>query len=281
MQSTNSIPIAVFFVVTGVLIALTACGPEPVYDDDLGLQAVAVDEGALAGTFVHKTAVTRLAEFPVVGPQETGGDTYFLVERTAIDGGYEEVIRPCGGITYPTPAGESTMPHESFQSAEPIGSPTITIDHARGSYALNDYVELWGLRDLPDPVATPLPADGEEAKVEPHQSRIWDGDDDGAPGITSNITGVLNGEVYFVQRRKFDWEGLTLSENRMLGLVTSRPEKTVIGASEELLNEQFTDDPHPDPKEAWWEQVRIADGATCDDVLVAIEDEVVSRIRPF
>jgi hypothetical protein len=279
VQTTSSTPLALLS-----LVALTgACAPEPVYDDDLGLQAVSTAPGALAGTFAHKTSVTRLGEFPVVGPQETGGDTYFLVTRTETsDGeGYDVDVSPCGGWTFPTPAGESIMPHETYQAAEVIGAPVITVDHELGTYAANDYLELWGISDLPDPMSTPLPVDSAEAEAEPHASRIWDADDDGNPGMTSHIQGVAIGDVYFIQRRRFDWEGLVLSEDRLVGLTTSRPEKTVIGADNDLLNNQFTEGPHPDPKQAWFEQVRLADGAGCDDVIAAVEDELISRIRPF
>jgi len=278
VQTTNSISARCLFLVP---LLACACAPEPIYDDELGLQAVSVDDGALAGTFVGKTSVTRRADLPVIGVQDTGGDTFWLITRTATDEGYDEVIAPCGGRTFPTPGGQSTMPHESYQLADVIGAPTITFDHDLGSYEMAGHLELWGIRDLPDPATSPLPTGDAEAGVEPHRSRIWDPDDDGHPGLTSRIEGVANGDVYFVQRRQFDWAGLVLSEDRLLGLVQSRPENRVIGASSDLLNTQFVDGPHPDPKEAWFEQVRIADGADCDDVLEAADAEVVSRIRPF
>jgi hypothetical protein len=274
--SLTALPLAAF-----LISASWGCAPEPIYDDDLGLQAVSIEEGALAGTFGGKVSITNLSDMPVIGPTETGGETYYLMHRTWNGDDYELEVALCGGRTFPTPGGESTLPHSTYQAAEVVRQPDVIMDHDRGTYSMHEIIELWSMTDMPDPESTPLPATPEEALTEPHASRIVDADDDGQPGVTSHITGITEGDVYFVQRRWFAWEGLTLSADRIVGLASVERERTVIGSSNELLNQQLPEENHPDPKRRWFEERRLDDDADCDEVLAAIDDGRISRLTPF
>ena len=68
-----------------VVFVLSSCGPaaEPVYDDELGLQAVPIAEGSLSGTFALKVVAASLVRIPIPGidDQLGGGVNYRLVQR--------------------------------------------------------------------------------------------------------------------------------------------------------------------------------------------------------
>lgn len=268
------------------LLSSACLAEEPVYDSDLGLQAVATDEGSLAGTFVWKSAVVTKAHLPISLGEDgdlAGGETYYLVEREwlAEEGRYHERRRVCGGRIYETGGTTSTVPMEHWRLVPDVDTAVITVDHARGEYRAVDHAELWAI-ELDDPVRDEMPETPEEAREERWSTRIYDADDDGHPGMTMSMSGFLEGEVYFCQRKFFDLAGYVVAEDgESLGLVTSRYEQLTLDASSPLLMSQLERSPHPDPREAWYHMARLPDGAGCDDVMRAVEDGVVSRRNPF
>lgn len=272
---------------TAVVSALLtlACGPveEPVYDDELGLQAVATEPGSFGGAFIQKHSITTLAEIPALEDPTAGGESYYLVERThsADDDTYTQVVTLCGGRLYDTAGTVSTITPERWQMMPPSTEEVVAIDHEAGTFEITRHVELWSI-DLPEPYDTPMPADATEAREVSHADRILDLDDDGNPGLTMSLNGLASGDVYFMQRKKVDMAGLIVSDDKATGLVSKFSyEQIVLGASNDLLNRQLPRSPSPNPKDAWFEEVRLGETATCDDVLEAVADEVVSRVNPF
>jgi hypothetical protein len=248
------------------------------------LQAVSVEDGALAGAWGVKIALSTVATFPVFGEIDAGGDTYYLTVRTwnEADAAYDVDVQLCGGRTYDTIAGTSTIPHASYQTVTVVEPPVLIIDHARGTYAQNDLLELWALADLPDPWTTELPQTPDEAASEPHASRITDPDEDANPGLTSSLEGAIEGHVYFIQRRVVQLDpGVVVQEGKIQGLVTHATENITVGSDNEVINQSLEEVPNPDPKKTWFEEVRLGDEADCEDVLAAIEDETISRVQPF
>ncbi|MCP4499365.1 MAG: hypothetical protein GY822_05285, partial [Deltaproteobacteria bacterium] len=157
----------------------------------------------------------------------------------------------------------------------------LEIDHALGTYDADDYLELWGVRDLPEPYSTPFPEDGRAAKEEPHASRIFDVENDGHLGVTMENYGVFESEVYFIQRRISGFHGLILSPDELMGFLDWNKVQITLDASNPLLNSNLEQAHHPDPKEHWFHEVRLVDGADCDDVVAAVENEELSHLAPF
>jgi hypothetical protein len=265
---------------------LLACAPpeeEPIYDDDLGLQGASTEPGALDGTWVLKTSIVTLADLPVDGVDQTaGGETYYKLDLDwdADAEAYTQTIEICGGRIYDTAGTESEISLDRWQMVPPSSPLAMTINHATGEYVTEDIVELWAI-DLPNPVGDAMPADGIEAQDEPHASRIFDADDDGNPGMTMHLSGLAIGDVFFCQRKMIHQDGLFLSDSEAAGLLDFSYEQITLGATNPVLNQQLPRERHPNPKEAWFWQVKLEEGATCDDVLTAVDDEVVPRINPF
>mgnify|MGYP000713244337 CR=1 FL=1 len=252
--------------------------PEPVYDDELGLQAVSTEPGALEGAWGFKSSTLGLAELPIIGEQYTGGDTYMLVEREWDGEAYTETHTVCGGRIFDTDASTSYIEEDVWRLVAP-STPTVRLDPELGTYEVDDYIELWGI-DLPEPLTTPLPIDGEDAKVSPHAERIFDFEDDGNPGATMAVGGVIEADVFFIQRKINNYRGLVLGDDELTGLVEWTKEQITLDATNPLLNGNLDQQKHPDPKEHWFHSVRV-DSADCDTVMQAVEDGDLARLRPF
>ena len=96
--------------------------------------------------------------------------------------------------------------------------------------------------------------------------------DDGNPGITVllQITGLGVVEVYVAQRNEATLRSDSLGDDRIAGaLDTARFEQTTLGASNPLFGGATT--PVVNPDDTRFTLVRVAAGATCDDVLAQDE----------
>ncbi len=266
------------------VLLLCSCGPPPVFDEEIGREAVPIERGAAAGTFALKTVNTTLVQVPVLGDFAGGGDNYRLVTRTydeATDT-YQQSSLLCGGVNYEVAGVTTASPESTYRAVPPSVLETVTISDD-GVYAADGHLQLWGLRDLPEPFSTPLPANKDEAAQSPHTERIFDMDDDGNPGITTFVSGAVIGEVYVIQRKTVTLSGIVLGADLSIGFAVNTNEVTQLGNNNILLDRQSEGGAiaHPDKKRSWFEEVRVADGFTCDDVMAASADGTISRSRPF
>ena len=107
-------------------------------------------------------------------------------------------------------------------------------------------------------------------------------DEDGKPGITMHAHGFVNGDVYAVQRKVVSLNGVVLGTDESAGLAVVKKENIVLEASSDRLNDN-TDrtKPDPDPWGSWYSDVRLPEGADCDEVLRARGDGRLPMNRPW
>lgn len=262
-----------------------SCAPPPVYDEELGVQAEPAPVGSLAGTFATTTMNSTLVHAGPFGDQQGGGVNFRLVVRTwsDVDGVYLQRSRLCGGHNFPILDEVLTVPEDVYRKVAESTDERVFVNHDRGTYEATKHIQLWGLKDLPEPFDTPLPTTKEEAAESPHAERIFDMDEDGKPGVTTFATGPIEGEIYVIQRKTVDLEGVILGSDRALGFARNTNEALTIGTDNPLLDRQSegSAEPWPDPKESWFEEVRLDDGADCDDVMEVVDDERIAPKRPF
>jgi hypothetical protein len=260
---------------------------EPFYSDDIGREAeLPGDEGVLAGTFALKTVNTTLITIPVIEREEQGGGVNLrLVTRTFDDD--EKVYRQsstlCGGFNYEVAGVVTSLPESTYRAVPESTSEIVVVDHATGTYLSTGHLQLWALKDLPDPFTTALPATEEEAALPPHSDRIYDMDGDNQLGVTTFVSGLVEGRQYIAQRKTVEIEGITLGPDKFIGLARNTNELVYLGNDNPLLDQRSegASQPHPDPKESWFEEIRVDASTTCDDVMDMSEDGTLSRIRPF
>ena len=270
-----------------LVVVAAGCGPAaaPFFSSDIGVAAVPVEPGSAAGTFALHTMNVTVVHLPAgLGDKDGGGENFRLVKRSydAAADSYTQTSSLCGGDNFEVAGVTSSLPESTYRAVAPSPSETVTVD-AGGKYTARGHLQLWGLRDLPDPYKTALPKTKDEAAVAPWDQRIFDMDGDTNPGITLFVAGLVTGQVYAFQRKTVDLDGVTLSKDRMIGLAKNTNEALTIGADNPLVDRQSegSAEPNPDPKKSYFEEVRIADTADCDVVMSAKSDGTLSEIRPF
>jgi len=272
--------------VLAAALAVAACGPppEPAYDATIGAHAIPVKPGALKGTFALYIEVATVVGVPIagVGPQPGGGDSWFRVTRTwdATAGVYHETHELCGGRIWDVLGTQTTITDAARRKvpAEAVRAVTVAPD---GSYNLNGHLELWGLAGIPDPYTTDLPTDAAGFQKAPAKDWVVDMDGDGHPGMTAHVQGFATGDVYFVQRRRINLKGVTRGPSRVFGLNFTDTRKVTIGATTSLLASPTPVSADPNPQRSWFDELRLTDGATCDDVTQAVSAGAIGKNRPF
>lgn len=247
-------------------MVVSACAPAPVVDDRIGVEGVPREPGSLAGTYAVKSVGLDLVVSPV-GDVEAGGTTYSLATRVVDGDAYATTMRVCSVVNAESGGLLITTPDETVRRIAPFTTRT-TVDHAAGGYEQDEALELWGLRE-----DGPLPESADDEDV-------YDMDEDGRVGTTGFASGIVTGEVYFVQRKSIALSGVT-TEDGAIGLATIVKKSRTLDATDELLKGQAERKPHPDPTASWFAEVRLDDGADCDDVVAAREDGRLPRLQPF
>ncbi len=268
-----------------LLLPAAACpGPEPVYNEDIDLEAVPVQPGELAGTWAVKHAFNTWADIPIVGRSEAWGDTYLLMERTYDEqsGSYAQTLKPCWG-SLASENNVSYIPDDGWLSVPAQAPRGLEARDDDGFYSVDAHLELWGLEGLDDPYDDPIPVDENEADEARFADMIVDMDDDGKEGMTLVVEeGFYSGELYFVQRKKLDLEGVMQGPDKVVGLLTPSFESCTISLETGgPIVQGKPQHPHEDPKANWFEEVRLPDGADCTDVIAAKDDELLSKFTPF
>lgn len=277
---------AMLLATANILATATGCPEEePFFSSDIGVEAVPVEKGEHAGTFASKTLNVTQIEVPGIEPLEGGGENFRLVVRTYLEDEdvYEQRSELCGGFNYEVAGVVTQSPQSTYTAVPPSENERVTVGDD-GAYRATGHIQLWALRNLPDVLETPLPATRDDASVPPWDERIYDMDEDGQPGFTLLVGGGLgSGEIYVVQRKTIELEGVVLGPDRAIGLATNHSEALTLGTSNPFIDRdsEGSAQPHPDPKKSWFEEVRLADDATCDDVMSAVDEGRLSELRPF
>jgi len=260
---------------------LRGCGPAPVYDEELGIQAVELEEGALAGTFALYSVTTNLIQVPLFGDEEGGGVNYILVNRDYDEatGKYTQETRLCGGYNFEVGGVTSGPPTETYPLVPGSFGEEVEVEHQLGTIGVTGMVQLWGVRGILDPLASPMPEDAEEAE---RLDMIYDMDGDGEPGVTAQVSGLFTGRVFFIQRKLLELNGLALGPDRVVGLTTSRYEMIILGDTFSFWDPgDGSANPHPDPQKSWFEERRLPTGSACGAVLEAVFEGGLGETKPF
>ena len=108
---------------------------------------------------------------------------------------------------------------------------------------------------LKDPANDPLPRSDAD-------TRVFDQDRDGRPGVTVHVSGIVSGDVFVVQRSSSRLAGVKTAEG-FAGDVAFSVEQAIVGATSPFLkgNRAGT----PNPKGSFFRLARLPSQATCGD----------------
>lgn len=245
----------------------------PVFDEENGVLPISVEEGALAGTWGQAVHAGGTVNIPLQGPTDAEHDDYNLVVRVWDEASatYAQTVTHCASSYGAVFDMTTVFSGETIASLAPSEAALVEVNHEAGRMRVTGELQLWGLRDLPQPTSTPLPANITEAGEAPHTGRIFDMDDDGEPGITTQVVGAVQGEVYAIQRKVTGLDGATLSVDRVVGRSESRIEILTLGSSVPILVVPDLQVDETERDRSWFEEVRLDEGADCADVIELME----------
>jgi len=257
-------------------------GPQPHFDDDTGLQGFATEEGSLAGTWGAVVEFALILQIAVVGDRNGGSQGLRLLTRTwdPVRKVYAERFTWCRNEVFEVEGTKSVTTIETLSKLGAVEWET-TVNHETGEYKSNTILDLWGLRNMPDPIETPLP-NNDNYESPPQSDWVFDEDEDGKPGVTANLVGGLNAELNIVTRSAYVLDGTITSKDKITGLNrVGKNEQSTVKSNNQFAEGESHNRPDPDPKQSWFDQVRLPDGATCADVIAALDDGRLHSRRPF
>ncbi len=256
---------------------------KPIYDDTLNLTAVPVEPGALAGRFYLRGVSNHMADLSFLGMWESASEVFWVVERTYDEETqtYTQMMDFCTAINYEFAGVTSTIPDMAYEKVE-TAEVVMTYDHQTGAYTASDILITFALQNLEDPITAELPANEEELSLFLEKDHVFDMDEDGNPGITIVSTGAIEANLFNFSRIIRQIEGISLGPDTVVGLMTTDRYTYVMVSDNPLMKPGRKYMPqHEDPKENWFEEIRIDDRQTCDNVMTFKEEGKFSRVRPF
>lgn len=149
---------------------------------------------------------------------------------------------------------------EKFVNALGVDIKPARFDPSTLSFVQPRTTYLRGVR-LQDPVKDPLPTD-------PKDPRIFDQDGDGNPGMTikASVIGLLNADIYIIQR---DWNvlrGRLVSNTTLDGLVEWGSEQVILGATNPIFLNPNPTFPDPNPNNSFFRSTRVSTETSCEQI---------------
>jgi hypothetical protein len=250
------------------------------------VEAVSLTPGELDGTWLGQLELSTIIELPVVGSRTGGANSGRLLTLRWDQAAETYHVRMtwCWADVFEVEGVSNRFDDVALAALEVLGAATV--DHPRGRLRTERVLDIWGLRHMPDPFNDPVPT-RDNYRTPPQRDWVWDQDGDGHPGVTVHMSGTVRGDGYVVARTVFRLEGVARSPDEVVGLY--RAESTVqrmldstisvMGVNQSQV--ESSERPDPNPKNSWFQMVRGADDATCDDVREARADGRLASRRPF
>ena len=217
----------------------------------------------LVGTFASKSHMSTLSEAPLVGEVNSTTIAYALVQVTQNGNEVTTNAIVCGidmdsGSTFIT----MTIPQAFINSLDPVVGHG-QLQEAGGSVGIvtDEAADVRGWHPN-DPWTDELP-------TEPDDPRVYDQDNDGNPGLTVLIDGLVDCESYVVMRDISSSEGTVLSDDRVESLVTFTSDMYLVGSTSNVCLMQNGQPTWQDPvaENSYSILQRIDLSWTCTEVL--------------
>lgn len=226
----------------------TSCEPEG-----------AADVPDVSGLFAYYEVTSRLVVVPGFSdPFHTRVVTLLLVDQTLTGQDVAFNAEYCDHYTEdPDLAVHVVIPKAYTDSLPPFTRPG-TYAKTGGAYrlALPELYQVEGAT-LADPVNEALP-------TAPDDPRVVDQDSDGKPGLTLRLTGLVDGEIYVVQRGFTKVDGGPQSADELKGPVTFESEQVILASDpptiKDLASQATTDNT---PCASYFRMVRVPAGSDC------------------
>jgi hypothetical protein len=235
--------------------------------DDLegcGVQGTADAIDDVAGKWAMLEVASRLAQAPgLAEPIPNQSITLYLLDQTQAESDVSVSGEFCDQwVNDP----DSSVVHTQIPDSYLVALPPFTLtgtyvvgDDGVGRYELDPFTQIIG-GDLSDPAA-PLPEN-------PDDPGVIDEDQDGNPGVTVVLTGIVTGDAYVISRRVSTISAVSTAADRMSGLLDFEAQENILASNPETIKALGpVVVPNPDACLSTVELVRVADDADCATLL--------------
>lgn len=221
---------------------------------DMGPSPIGVED--YVGSYAHVQIQRGLAQLPVLGaePTTTYGVMQLRIEPGAAEGELALTTRLCEVRIERERDVVTTEIPPTFIDALPSVERVATFVGER--FEADWHVELRAV-ELENPADDPLP-------TEPDDPRIIDLDADGQPGLTARVSGLVDGEVYLVQRAVTRLTGQVSRDGHLDGLLGWTAEESIVAADDPLLETGAPFEADADPSQSVFLSTRLDEQRDCD-----------------
>lgn len=137
---------------------------------------------------------------------------------------------------------------------------TYEVTGGVGHFKLPDFIEVLGC-NLASPAQDALPTD-------PTDSRVFDQDKDGKPGMTVKLTGLIDGEAYVVQRTTSSFDGAAVTKDKLQGKVGFKSEQIILDSQPSTIkNASPKGSVDPEACNSNFDAARLPAGADCQYII--------------
>jgi len=187
---------------------------------------------AVVGFYAVRIQITTEQTLPIIGASRSATIAYSLGEVRKENGGFMIYEKSCkyamlggGVISAIIPdAVPNSVPQQATSISFVMDGDTVNFDREQSITILGA-----NLNDIENEA---LPSDMDD-------TRLWDQDNDGQPGVTAFVEGLLEGEVYFVQRQRLSYSGSRGANGQFDGRVNDSSEQNIIGSTNALFEQDF------------------------------------------
>lgn len=214
----------------------------------------------LNGTWAQKQVHASLSKVPVVGDIRSTTTSVLLMRVTQDGRKLEMNVEACDvRIKSDVKQIKTLIP---TAMVEALGVMKLTATLVPGNrywrFEQDESVSVLGAK-LKNPASDELPTWSRDYRVE-------DSDNDGNPGVTVRIDGIIDGAIYLVQRSITQLRGLVVAADHVRGKVDWDTEQTILGATTRLLENQPGTRPDPDSARSYFTMKRVGKTTTCNDL---------------
>ena len=191
------------------------------------------------GTYAIKMVIPKLQNLPVIGETESAVLSYSLGTIKQQGHSFTITEQPCHYVASTNELIQVSIPDRIPAAITPTVTPiTFQGEGDNISYDRAESVVVVGA-NLADPANDPLP-------TSPDDDRVVDHEGDGKPGATAMISGMISGELYYVQRQHYAYSGTRAADGTLSGLLLDRSQQNTIDATEDMLKSDTSSTPIPE-----------------------------------
>lgn len=218
--------------------------------------AVTSSPPSLAGRWAQLFVTTSESRAPVIGTVRSTTRTVLIADIVQRDTRLEIETRVCDIDIRSNAPVDTIIPRRFIDALRPVRTTAWLSEASRGwTITRWSHVDPIGVR-LDDAWSDPLPSRADDP-------RVFDQDGDGHPGVTVQVRGLIDGEIYVIQRGWSEMRDVRVDADTIRGTVRWGMDQSVVGASRWLLDSQPPTWPVRDDALNYVVLERVASGDSC------------------